>query len=451
MTPRRQNRDIDTNDLPIIRGSKGKRSTSKQNEIFPNFSQKEFVNNIAHEIRSPLQGVVNFVGTLRNEWRSFTDTEMDERLELLRDSCSSLMTFTNNLLEYSKHATGNLIQDVSSCNLISLIQEIIKDMNIIYYKNGWKINLEYEGELYDYRTNLDISQISKVLRNLIFNAVKYAAKKDIDIYASITSVEAPPNIHTPENILIQIKDYGSGIREKDIESIFELYTQSSNSNHKIEGTGLGLFVCREIIHNHDGKIWAENNKNSSGVSFYFTIPIREEKEYCNQLNDARSYTQEDNKDCCLSRAEGKMVVTKLNDTTNAGIPGSNLYKIDTDALVGRKILFVDDDKLSVLSSKMILESVGLEVEEAYNSDEALSFINNQKFDLIMLDLMLAPIAGDELIIRAKDSINKLTPIIIQSGNDDIDRINKAMTNGAASYIVKPFDKTKMLNEIIKYI
>ncbi|NDB84074.1 MAG: sensor histidine kinase, partial [Alphaproteobacteria bacterium] len=182
MTPRRQNRDIDTNDLPIIRGSKGKRSTSKQNEIFPNFSQKEFVNNIAHEIRSPLQGVVNFVGTLRNEWRSFTDTEMDERLELLRDSCSSLMTFTNNLLEYSKHATGNLIQDVSSCNLISLIQEIIKDMNIIYYKNGWKINLEYEGELYDYRTNLDISQISKVLRNLIFNAVKYAAKKDIDIY-----------------------------------------------------------------------------------------------------------------------------------------------------------------------------------------------------------------------------------------------------------------------------
>ncbi len=382
--------------------------------------QKEFINNFAHEIRSPLQGVLGFVSVLKENWRSFEKEEIEEHLAILENSCVSMLSLTNNLLDYSKFESGKFLQEVHSYNIVDIIDEVLRDFQILSYNKEWNITLNYEGDKSQYVSMFDKTQISKVMRNLLFNAVKYSYAKSIEISVNLSDKLSQKSLNDHRYAIIKVRDYGIGIPEDELAKIFDLYTQSSNITKKNDGSGLGLFISKQIIHQHKGKMWAQNNQDGPGAAFYFTLPctdsissapniVKEEKERY-QLSQNISYTS----DVCT--------------------------------------LFVDDEILCLLSSKMMLESVGMSVVTAATGKEALDCIKGQKFNLIILDLMLEDMHGIEIIKYIRESVlNRDTPIIVQSGLDCSEDMNKAMTSGASSYIIKPFGKNQLLQEVEKHV
>ncbi|MDX1923687.1 MAG: hybrid sensor histidine kinase/response regulator [Rickettsiaceae bacterium] len=393
--------------------------------------QRGFVNNIAHEIRSPLQGIAFLLSTLKDKWRDLSDIEIHHHLAALEESSSSLLLLASNLLDYSKFEAGKFLQDLRQNNLLDAVDEAILQLKLLYHNSGSGINFKFEGNRENYILNFDKELIQKVVRNILTNALKYSKEKDLEISAYFVSedgLEAP--LKNAKFIQIQFKDFGLGIPNKEVEAIFLPYNQSSITARKFDGTGLGLSVCKQIIERHQGRIWAENNKSDDGATFFFTLPLEFTKDQITQ------------------------------DSANHNIPTSfhddpDHFQLDNgenSAFPKYSVLFVDDEKLSILSGKMILESYGMEVEVVNNGEEAFHIASKRKFDLILLDQMLPDYYGADLVKKIrKTGLNILTPIIMQSGASDAKEIREAIDNGASSYLIKPYNKARLFEEIKKYV
>ena len=147
-------------------------------------------------------------------------------------------------------------------NLNILISEVLKD-----YVNKQKDQLTAKI-VYDFKRKEDIivdadrDRLSQVIHNLLDNALKFTTHQQT-IFVIVDKKEGQ------EQVIVSVKDTGEGIPEKILPKLFSKFSVSNSTT----GTGLGLFICKNIIEAHDGRIWAENNSDENGATFSFTLPI----------------------------------------------------------------------------------------------------------------------------------------------------------------------------------
>jgi two-component system sensor histidine kinase ChiS len=262
----------------------------------------------------------------------------------------------------------------------------------------------------------DKNRIEQVVRNLISNAIKHSDGKEINI-----TVEEKDS-----HVLVCVKDFGIGIPENELESIFLPFTQSSRKSPSDNSSGLGLALCADIMKYHNGKIWAVNNADGSsngnkrikGATFCFTLPINLPKTLPNNLTD--SVDAKSTNECESFNVEHKY-----------------------------KVLFVDDDKFCEVSARIMIESEGMEMVSASCVSDALMLLQKDKFDIIILDLLLPDGNGVDVAkkIRQLASLNRSVPIMLQSGIDnsqDWGEIGGVGINGA---ILKPYTKQILIQKI----
>jgi signal transduction histidine kinase len=222
--------------------------------------QKEFINMAAHELRTPIQPILGLTDVLRD---SISDSHQSKILDVIMRNAKRLQRLSSEILDVSKIESSLLRLSKSPIDLNEKIKNVIIDIEA--HDSGDKKNVKILFQPNEPITvYVDRDRIYQVLSNLLNNAIKFTKN-------GVISVSTRMNYSTnnqDQEVIVTIKDTGSGIPIELMPKIFSKFVTSSN-----HGTGLGLFISKGIIEAHGGRIWAENNSNGVGASFSFSLPI----------------------------------------------------------------------------------------------------------------------------------------------------------------------------------
>lgn len=363
--------------------------------------KSDFLNTISHEIRTPIHGIVGVAGELYEQWNVLDEKERYYLAQIMANSGNRLIDLVSNILDMSKFEFAKMLYNFQEYDVINLIKNIIDEFESQSFKKNIPIILKSEFLKYD--IVFDKDRIKQVLRNLLSNALKFSIKGNIIV-----------NVVYNNKLIISVEDQGIGIPSVELEEIFKPFIQSSRTKSQSGSSGLGLSIAAEIIKAHHGEIWAENLNVGSRLSFTLGI---------------------------------------LEKSNNHVIETDYLEKNSINNFANQKVLFIDDEEPCQVAGKLILKSVGFDVSIAKSGLEALDLLNDRgNFDIIIADLMMPEMDGLELISRIK-TIEKFqnVPIILQTGTSEQEVIDLAKSLGAIGYILKPYDKEKMINAIIELL
>ncbi len=228
-----------------------------------NQERDKFFSLIAHDLRSPLSGIMSITELMISEAAELSEQERDEFLLNIRDSSIKLFRLLENLLEWAKVQRGVMTFSPDVLELKEYIQLIISLVESNAMQKAISIDNKVDTEA---RVNADADMLNGILRNLISNAIKFTPMGG-EIEVGISPTESN------RFITIYVKDSGIGIPPKIIDKLFTLGENTSRPGTDGESSsGLGLILAKEFAEKHGGRIWAESEVGK-GSTFYFTLPI----------------------------------------------------------------------------------------------------------------------------------------------------------------------------------
>jgi signal transduction histidine kinase len=234
----------------------------KQNEVYEqlkihNKMQREFINVAAHELRTPVQPILSLTELLQSQGMNVKQQEL---LEVIIRNAKRLQRLTDDVLDVTIIEAKSLELNKEDFNLNDVLTSTMNDITLSKdFARNEKIRFSYNSK--DILIHADKGRISQVISNLLDNAIKFTTQGTIFV-----GVEKDQNNNS---VIVWVKDSGQGM---DVDMLPRLFTRFASKSYK--GTGLGLFISKGIIEAHGGKIWAENNKDGRGVTFYFSLPLR---------------------------------------------------------------------------------------------------------------------------------------------------------------------------------
>ena len=227
--------------------------------------QKEFINTAAHELRNPIQPILGLTEAI---YSNVKDEKQLEILEIIIRNAKRLKRLTDNLLDITKIESQSLMLNKEKFNLNILISEVLKDY-VIKQKKQQKVKIVYDfNHKEDIIIEADRDRLVQVIHNLLDNALKFTTQNQQMIFVIIGKRKEGKE---DEEVIVSVKDTGEGISDKILSKLFTKFATSDSTT----GTGLGLYICKNIIEAHGGRIWAENNSGEKGAIFSFTLPIAE--------------------------------------------------------------------------------------------------------------------------------------------------------------------------------
>jgi signal transduction histidine kinase len=235
---------------------------------------RDFVNIAAHELRSPIQPIIGLSELLRYKG-SDVQLQQDRILDIIIRNAKRLQNLSEDILDVTRIEGKSLVLKKEKFNLNQLILNAITDSKNYVVREDTSNSEKIENDIINiepiFRGSEDIyleadkSRINQVISNLLINAIKFTRRGTITI---TTDIEEDPHDDKKEIdvVVIAIKDSGTGIDSKVFPKLFTKFASGS-----LGGTGLGLFISKNIIEAHGGKMWAENNQNNKGATFRFTL------------------------------------------------------------------------------------------------------------------------------------------------------------------------------------
>ncbi|MDF2737012.1 MAG: signal transduction histidine kinase [Nitrososphaeraceae archaeon] len=223
--------------------------------------QKEFINIASHEIKTPIQAILTFSQLLQ----MYPERQKEFTQAINRNSIR-LQRLSNDILDVAKIESGALTLNKELFNINEVISNIINDYRSLIVNKNYKVKLYFKPFKENLLIEADKERISEVISNLLSNAIKFT--KEGEIFVSIEKKEDYKN--NDNYALVTVRDTGEGVQPEILSKIFLKFITKS-----FEGLGLGLYISKNIVEAHGGKIWAENNikDGNSGATFYFKLPL----------------------------------------------------------------------------------------------------------------------------------------------------------------------------------
>ena len=362
-----------------------------------------FVSNMSHEIRTPLNGIVGVIDFLKD---SKLDEEQKELIDLLEISSKNLMQIINDILDLAKIETGKICLIESNFRLTDVVNSSLKIIEslIISDKKNIIIKKDIEGLFSDYVKG-DKIKIEQILVNLLSNAYKLTEFGEILLKLELLS-------KTNDQILVKftIKDTGIGIDESIIPKIKNRFVQEDNNlEKKYKGTGLGLAIVTELIELLGGSINI-NSKTNMGTEVSFELKFKNVDEHIYIDNIDNEF--------------------KIREST--------------------KILIVEDNAINRNIIKKGLSKYSIRIDIAEDGVVAKQLFDNNKYDIILLDIQLPDISGYDVCkyIRLYDKDVKIIAVTAYANKDSKE---KALNVGMNEYITKPFKMKELLEKIEKVL
>jgi signal transduction histidine kinase len=237
--------------------------------------QKEFINIAAHELRTPIMPILGEVEIIEEDLDPKTKTVKveEEQIQLIIRNAKRLDRLASDILDVTKIESNSLKLDIEKIELNEVINETVIDFirRPLYSINNKDIKINFNPSNNNHHQSplfvyADKNRIQQVIFNLLDNASKFTEKGEITL--SIKDDAENNSNEKCNDITIRIQDTGKGIDSEMLPRLFKKFATKSE-----RGTGLGLYITKNIIEAHGGRIWAENNSNSKGAAFSFSLPI----------------------------------------------------------------------------------------------------------------------------------------------------------------------------------
>ncbi len=221
--------------------------------------QEDFVSTISHELRTPLGFIKGYSTSLLREDTSWDEETQKEFLTIIDEEADRLSLLIENVLESARLQSRTLPLRFQPLRLDAVIRDVIARIRV--RQKGLDVNMDLKSTA---PIHGDGVRLAQVFDNLFTNAIKYAPGAPIDVLLS----------QMGDHVLISFIDHGPGIPKESLPLIFERFYRV-RSEKSVTGTGLGLYICKQIIEAHRGKIWAESTPGQ-GTTFFIELPINAE-------------------------------------------------------------------------------------------------------------------------------------------------------------------------------
>lgn len=224
----------------------------------------EFLTMISHELKTPLVPIRAYTDMLLHNKFGELTSEQKQRLELIKTSTDSMLNLVSDLLDSQTLEQGRLKLDKKRYSLFKIINDAIQKLIPVVEGHGVTIVTDLQDTV---PCLCDKSRIEQVMLNLISNAIDFCPKDTGKIQIKLQQKNSAMEII--------VKDNGIGITKENLDKIFQDFYQIDTSiTRKHDGTGLGLSVCKGIIENHGGEIWAESDGPNKGAEIHFRLPLK---------------------------------------------------------------------------------------------------------------------------------------------------------------------------------
>ncbi|MFL6471192.1 MAG: ATP-binding protein [Nitrososphaeraceae archaeon] len=225
--------------------------------------QREFINIASHEIKTPTQALLGYSEILQRH-----PEKREQISEAIYRNANRLQRLTNDILDVTRIESQTLKLKKEQFNLRDLIFTIVEDFKNDIQKKGTNIRLLYEP-YNNLLVEADKGRITQVISNLLSNAIKFTNEDSRTIFIDVSTKQQIHNNSIDKKLILSIRDNEAGIDRDILPRLFTKFASKS----EIGGTGLGLFISKSIVEAHGGEIWAENNLDGKGATFYFSIPV----------------------------------------------------------------------------------------------------------------------------------------------------------------------------------
>ena len=366
-------------------------------------AKQQFLSNMSHEIRTPMNAIIGFTKVLL---KTDFSAKQKEYLSAIKMSGDALIVLINDILDLAKVDAGKMTFEqtpfkmaLSISAMIHLFEAKIQEKNLVLIK-------EYDNRIPEVLVG-DPVRLHQIIINLVSNAVKFTTDGKI-----IVSVKLLSEDDEKVNIEFAVTDTGIGIPENKLDKIFENFQQASSGTSRLYGgTGLGLAIVKQLVETQGGSIRV-TSKVEEGSTFSFTLSFQKTKE------DAE---------------------------TDAGFA-----EIDSE-VKNIKVLVVEDIALNQLLMKTLLDDFGFEREIAPNGKIAIEKLQQESYDIILMDLQMPEMNGFEATDYIRNTMKSKIPIIALTADVTTVDLAKCRAVGMNDYIAKPVDERMLYSKIVSLV
>ena len=379
-------------------------------------AKSTFLSNMSHDIRTPMNAIIGFATLALDVIRD--GNKVEDYLSKILSSSKHLLGLINDILDMSRIESGKVVLEEQETDLVTTLQELQSIMEGQAKERKLKLHVDYSN-LRDRHVYCDKTRLNQVMFNLLANAVKFTSEGG-SIWLTMSQLEPTYEVEDRAIYEIRVKDTGIGMDKAFIKHIFEPFERERTSTvSKIQGTGLGMAITKNIVDMMGGTIEVESQKGV-GTEFIIRLELRLQAE-------ARVANEDGTKQ--HGHAEG------------------------VAEFAGKRLLLAEDNELNREIACMLLSKYGFVIDTAENGQEAVDLVAASApdyYDLVLMDIQMPVMDGHEATRRIRNLKDKelaKVPVVAMTANAFDEDRKAAKECGMNGFISKPINMQEVVQAL----